>query len=117
MKKNYVQITKIYANAAFISALLLIAGGIILLFEHIAAMGAAQIILGAIILAVLFFAYRTRKDSVSRYLSVVAKNTNAVSSNLMGSFPIPVAVTHIDGSIQWYNDKFSTMFLTQKSKP
>ncbi len=110
MKKNYVQITKIYANAAFISALLLIAGGIILLFEHIAAMGAAQIILGAIILAVLFFAYRTRKDSVSRYLSVVAKNTNAVSSNLMGSFPIPVAVTHIDGSIQWYNDKFSTMF-------
>ena len=40
----------------------------------------------------------------------MAKNSNSVSSNVMGSVPIPVVVTHIDGSVFWYNEKFSELF-------
>ncbi|MCH5210951.1 MAG: DHH family phosphoesterase [Oscillospiraceae bacterium] len=110
MKKNYGQITKTYTRAAFISALLLIAGGVFALFDYNRIAGFAEISAGIVIFILLVVIGQRRKDSISKYLDIIAKNTNVISSNLMGSFPIPVVVTHIDGSIHWYNEMFSEMF-------
>ena len=44
------------------------------------------------------------------FLKIMAKSSNSISANIMDSFPIPIVVVHIDGSICWYNGKFSELF-------
>ncbi len=43
----------------------------------------------------------------------MAKSSNSISANIMDSFPIPIVVVHIDGSICWYNGKFSELFFNK----
>lgn len=110
MKKHYGQITKTYTKAALISALLLIIGGIIFCITRSRFAGIAEIAAGAAIFIAVAVMQSSRKDSVNQFLNTLEKNSNSISANLMGSFPIPIVVTHIDGSIHWYNEKFSEMF-------
>lgn len=119
MKKHYGQITKTYMRVTFIAALLLIIGGISVYITNSASVTMAEIaasveIAAGIILFILIIILKNRrKDSISNYLNIIAKNSNSISANLMGSFPIPVVVAHIDGSIFWYNEKFSELFFNQ----
>ncbi|MDY3972385.1 MAG: DHH family phosphoesterase [Clostridia bacterium] len=110
MKKHYGQITKTYTKAALISALLLIIGGIIFCITRSSFAGIAEIAAGAMIFIAVSVIQSRRKDSVNQFLNTLGKNSNSISANIMGSFPIPVVVTHIDGAIHWYNEKFSEMF-------
>ena len=110
MKKHYGQIIKTCIRAAIISSLLLIIGGILFCITPNRIAGIAEIAVGSVIFIAVFVIRSSRKDSMGKFLNTLAKNSNSISANLMGSFPIPVVVTHIDGSIQWYNEKFSEMF-------
>lgn len=110
MKKRYSQIIKTYSKTALISALLLIIGGIFFCIAQSKIVGLAEIAAGIAVLITVTVIQNSRRDSVNKFLNILAKSSNSVSANLMGSFPIPVVVTHIDGSIQWYNERFSEMF-------
>lgn len=113
MKKHYGQITKIFAHAALISASLLILGGIAVILTEKQYIGIAEIIAGIALFVLVSILQSGKKESVNNYLDILAKNTNTTSSNLIGAFPIPTAVAHIDGTIHWYNDKFSELFMNR----
>lgn len=110
MKKHYGQITKSYTKTAIISALLLIIGAVLFFVTESKIVILSEAVLGAVILLAVLILNRRRKDSVNNFLSLMAKNSNAVSSNVMGSVPMPVVVVHIDGSVFWYNERFSKLF-------
>lgn len=110
MKKYYGHIIKAYSQMAMIASMLLIAGGIVCCVLRSFYIGIAEIIVGIAILASVAVMRNTRKEKLGNYLNILTKGSNTVTSNLMSAFPIPVVVTHIDGSIQWYNDRFSEMF-------
>lgn len=109
MKKYYGQIIKMYSYLAVISAIALIAGGIVVSAEK-NIVGAIEIAAGAVILISAAIVSKRRKDRVGAFLDIVSKNSGAISANIMSSFPIPVAVSHIDGTISWYNEQFSELF-------
>lgn len=113
MKKYYGHIIKTYIILAFISAVLMVVGGITFCLTKSTIAGVVQIMLGAIILICLEILKKKRKDSISNFLNIVAKNSGAITSNVVGSLPIPVAVVHIDGSVNWYNESFSGLFLNK----
>lgn len=113
MKKYYGHIIKTYIILAFISAVLMVVGGITFCLTKNTIAGVVQIILGAIILIFLEILKKKRKDNISNFLNIVAKNSGAITSNVVGSLPIPVAVVHIDGSVNWYNESFSGLFLNK----
>ncbi len=113
MKKYYGQITKTYLKITFFSALILICSGIIVYLTDIPIFGLIEIIIGAVILITVAVLANKRKEYTNNYLNILAKSSNSISANLMGSFPIPVIVAHIDGSIYWYNEKFSELFFNK----
>lgn len=110
MKKHYGQITKSYTKTAIISALLLIIGAVLFFVTESNLVIAAEALAGIIVLCSVMILNRRRKESVNNFLLLMAKNSNTVSSNVMGSVPIPVVVAHIDGSVFWYNERFSQLF-------
>lgn len=110
MRKYYGQITKSYTKAAVISALLLIIGAVLFFVTKNEIVILLEAVSGAGIFGTVLLLNRRRRESVNKFLAMMAKNSNSVSSNVMGSVPIPVVVTHIDGSVFWYNEKFSELF-------
>lgn len=110
MRKYYGQITKSYTKAAVISALLLIIGAVLFFVTKNEIVILLEAVSGAGIFGTVLLLNRRRRESVNNFLAMMAKTSNSVSSNVMGSVPIPVVVTHIDGSVFWYNEKFSELF-------
>ncbi|MCD8180403.1 MAG: DHH family phosphoesterase [Firmicutes bacterium] len=113
MKKYYGQITKTFLRTAFFAALILIIGGILVYFAKAPLIGIAEAVIGALILAAVAVFAKKRKKCTNNYLNILAKSSNSISANLMGSFPIPVIVAQIDGSVYWYNEKFSEFFFNK----
>ncbi len=113
MNKHYGQITKTYTRISVISALLLILGGILFYVTNNIVISAIQIVAGIIIIATVTILNNKRKANVNAFLSQLAKGSSSVSANLMGSFPIPIVVANIDGSINWYNENFSELFFSR----
>jgi c-di-AMP phosphodiesterase-like protein len=111
MKKRYGKIVRYYSIIALIASLLLIAGGIlsIILENHIAE-GVSEIAVGVIILGFTVAVRFKRKQQLTDFLHIVTEETDALSINVMSSFPIPMVVVHIDGTIRWYNERFSELF-------
>lgn len=110
MNKHYGQMTKTYTRAAVISALLLILCGILFYATDTVIVSTVQIIAGFLVLGSVIILKNQRKTNINAFLNQLAKGASYVSANLMGSFPIPVVVANIDGSINWYNEKFSELF-------
>ncbi len=110
MKKYYGQITKSYTKTAIISALLLIIGAVLFFVTENKIVILLEAAAGAGIAAAVIILNYKRRYSVNNFLSLMAKSSNTVSANVMGSVPIPVVVAHIDGSVFWYNEKFSEMY-------
>ena len=117
MNKRYGHVIKICMRFAVLSALALIIGGIAFCvvpnFYSEAGkwtVGVAEIIIGIVILVSAFVMKQKRNKTLENMLSFLTKGTGAVASDLLASFPIPVAAAHIDGSVFWYNEKFSLLF-------
>lgn len=110
MKKHYGQITKAYANAALISAALLVVCGALFILTKSIYAAAAAIAAGIIIFIITSVLRKRRRESVSGYLDIFAKNAGSANANLLGALPLPVTVTHIDGTIRWCNDRFLELF-------
>lgn len=113
MKRYYGRIIMICQRMTFIAALFLIAGGVVsyITENKLAAIG--EIAIGIVIFVSVIILRIKRKKSIDDFLSVLSRGSGAVSANLLGSLPIPVAVAHIDGTISWYNEKFSELFFNQ----
>ena len=114
MKRYYGQIIKNYSKAAYISAALMIICGILFYLTEFKVFILAEGIFGVIIFVAVVFMNKRRKESIRSYLNIITKNSGTVSTNVIAGVPVPVGVAHIDGSLCWYNDKFSDLFCNKK---
>ena len=110
MNKHYGKLTANYACAAYISAALLIAGGISVIFIPNMYIGAAAAAAGIAIFFVMLILRVRRKKTIDGYLGLLEKSTGVMASNPMNALPVPAAACHIDGTIKWYNDMFADVF-------
>lgn len=110
MKKYYGHVIKNYAKAAYISAVLMFVFAVLFYITGNKLPAAAEGTAAIVIFAAVMFMDRKRRDDIRNYLSMITKNSGAVSGSIISGIPIPAAVAHIDGSLYWYNDKFSDLF-------
>lgn len=110
MKKYYGKITKWLSVLAIIASLILVAGGFLTYFAAKNIIGLAEILPGCILLVFAIMLTHKRKNGISGFLNTIADSSNTISANIMTSFPIPVAVANIDGTVNWYNELFSELF-------
>lgn len=113
MRKHYGQVVKTCIKIVFASALLLIICGVLAYAKNGKAVAIFEIIAGMMALCAVIFMRKKRNESVNNFLEIMAKSSNSISANIMDSFPIPIVVAHIDGSICWYNEKFSELFFNK----
>ena len=113
MRKHYGQVVKTCIKIAFASALLLIISGVLSYVIKGKVIAILEIIAGIIAFCAVIFIRNKRNESVNNFLEIMAKSSNSISANIMDSFPIPIVVVHIDGSICWYNGKFSELFFNK----
>lgn len=109
MIKRYGQTMRSLINMCLVFSLLLLASGIYYIFKNELIVGVAEAALGFSATVYFIIFSRKRKTSVNNYVRLLGKDNNPVSSNILMSFPIPMVVAHIDGSIRWYNGVFSEL--------
>lgn len=110
MKKRYGQIIGYYSALSHIAAVALIALGVLSLWLDNQFTAAAGIAAGVLIGTVAAIMRVRRRKRLEQFLNIIIKENDAVSVNAMASLPIPMLVAHIDGSVRWYNECFSTLF-------
>lgn len=110
MKKRYGQIIGYYSALAHIAAAVLIAVGAACLWLDNQIAGIIAVIAGILIGICAAFMRIRRKKQTAQFLDIITKENDAVSVNAMTSLPIPMIVSHIDGSVRWYNECFSALF-------
>ena len=110
MSNHYGKLTTAYASAAYISAALLIAGGISVVFIPNAYIGAAEMAAGVVIFLLMLILRGYRRNIINSYLNHIEKSSGVMASNPMNALPVPAAACHIDGTVKWYNEMFADVF-------
>lgn len=110
MKKRYGQIITQYSALTYTAAACITAAGAVCLLwdNEIAALTAIAV--GVIIAGTGICMRLGRKKRIGEFIHTLFEDNDTVSANALSSLPIPVIVTHIDGSVRWYNEKFSALF-------
>lgn len=107
MRKRYGQTMRFLVLASLGLSMLFIISGVASMISRQLYIGIIDLVIGVFSL-VYFIVFRyNRKTVISEYVRLLGTDNNPVSSNIMSSFPIPMVVTHIDGSVRWYNDHFA----------
>lgn len=110
MNKHYGQITKAYANAALISAVLLILCAGLFYFTKNIYTSLIAAALGVIMVIVVIVLRQQRKNSIKSFLEKIEKTAGAANANILSALPLPAAVAHIDGTVKWFNELFEALF-------
>lgn len=108
--KRYGQIIRQYGVLTQISAAFVIAAGLACLFLDNKTAAPVLIAVGVIIEASAVIMYSGRKKRVNEFIYNFFQDNDVVSANAVSSLPMPVIVAHIDGSVRWYNERFSAIF-------
>ena len=109
MKKKYGQTLKSLFNIIAILSALLVAIGIGALFFNVL-FGIALIIIGLSFFSYYLYFNINRKKRIAEFLENIPGNVTRIRSNVMESFPMPMAIVHMDGTLKWYNESFEAMF-------
>lgn len=110
MKKAYSYAMRNYMSIAVAAAAVLVIAAAVVIARGEIALGAVQGVIGVALFAHLMILGYKRKRDMVRYLRLVTKDETGLSENVLMSVPMPMAVCGIDGTIRWYNDKFSSIF-------
>lgn len=110
MKKRYGQIIGHYSTLTHIAAVVLIAVGAACLWLDSQIAGIIGITSGILIGICAAIMRARRKKQIAQFIDIITQENDAVSVNAMSSLPIPMIVSHIDGSVRWYNECFSALF-------
>ncbi|MGN0150527.1 MAG: hypothetical protein ACI4C7_09810, partial [Clostridia bacterium] len=110
MKKRYGHIVRYYGALALISSILLVLIGAMCFAVEKSIAGISGVAAGIILLICAIVLRVRRKKQITEFLHTVLEENDSVSVNVMARFPIPMVVAHIDGSVRWYNERFSELF-------
>ncbi len=111
MKKIYSHPTRKYMIVATVAALVLIAYGLLTLFTDYdkTLLSVIALVCACLLILYVILVANFRKRAIIKYLHNIT-GAEEFSENIMESVPLPMAVCSIDGSIRWYNKRFSNMF-------
>lgn len=112
MRKTYSHAMRKYITTAVVSAvLMLILAAVFVVFDIDRYMAAGVLIIAAVA-ALVYVALlaKSRKNTIVKYLKNITANDADFSENLITSVPLPMAVCSVDGTIRWYNKRFSMVF-------
>lgn len=110
MKKRYGRTMYSGTGTSAAAAIVTIICGILFILRPNAAAGAAVTAAGLIMLCITMVLTHKRKETARSYLQILSQENGTMSSNFLGRLPIPMTVVNVDGTIKWYNDKFSQLF-------
>ena len=112
MKKRYSHAMRKYLFTAVISAVFMITFALLMAFgdfnKYILAASEAAIAIFAVSYVVILA--RSRKKAIIKYLQNITGDDENISENVITSVPLPMAVCSVDGTIRWYNNRFSKVF-------
>lgn len=112
MKRTYSHAMRKYLSAAIVSAGVMTVFAIVTVFFELNKYVAAGIEIALAVLIAVYVAVlsKSRKKMIVRYLNNITGNEEGLSENVITSVPLPMAVCSVDGTIRWYNERFSTVF-------
>lgn len=112
MKRTYSHAMRKYLSAAIVSAGVMTVFAIVTVFFELNKYVAAGIEIALAVLIAVYVAVlsKSRKDMIVRYLNNITGNEEGLSENVITSVPLPMAVCSVDGTIRWYNERFSAAF-------
>ena len=109
MKKRYGQTMRFLITMCLILSILICGSGILYAVRSDLIIGIAETAAGLLMMVYFLVFESRRKKSVANYVRILGKENNPVSANIISDFPIPMVVVHLDGSIRWYNGRFSEL--------
>lgn len=112
MKRTYSHAMRKYLTAAVTSAAIMMIFAAATIFLELNKYVIAGVEIGLAVLIVVYVGLlsKSRKNTIVRYLHNITGNEESLSENVITSVPLPMAVCSVDGTIRWYNDRFSNVF-------
>lgn len=110
MKKQYGQRVRVFLRIAVACSLLLCGSGMVTILYQKPVPGGVEVFLGLAALLACLTLGRRHIRQMKEYVGAVTQAHNGIAGNILTTFPIPMVVLHIDGSILWYNEPFSALF-------
>ncbi len=111
MKKRYGRIVRYYAALSVcVAAALTLCGIFTAFFTADIYVGAVECSAGIIALVTASVLGKMRKVQMTDFLHSVRSDSGAAATDIVSSFPAPMLMAHIDGTIGWYNELFSELF-------
>ena len=101
MRTRYGQTMRFLVLASLGLSMLFIISGVASMISRQLYIGIIDLVIGIFSLVYFVIFRYNRKTVISEYVRLLGTDNNPVSSNIMSSFPIPMVVTHIDGSVRW----------------
>ena len=115
MKKRYGQIVRSYGALTVCAAGLITVCGIFTIFftdRHY--FGALEGLIGLLLLFAAVVLTKNNRQRISDYLQIIRSDYGYAASDIMSSFPVPILMAHIDGTIGWYNDELAKIAPNKK---
>ncbi len=112
MKKTYSHAMRKYLFAALISAVLMICFASLMVLTDLNKyiLAIAEVLFAFLAISYVVILARSRKKAIIKYLHNITGDDENISENFITSVPLPMAVCSVDGTIRWYNNRFSKVF-------
>lgn len=111
MKKRFGRASRSYIKLAIISAALFaICAAANIIYKSFYVTGAFELIAAAVIVCACLVSENNRRIDAQNFIRSATKAFGSIPSNALSSLPVPMVVAHADGSVKWYNDRFSALF-------
>lgn len=116
MKKTYSRAMRKYLTTAIISAsVMLVFAVLTTVFDWSKYfMAVVEAALAVFIICYVTVVATSRKKTIAKYMHNITGNEHDFSENIMESVPLPMAICSVDGTIRWYNNRFSKIFHGEK---
>ena len=111
MKRKFGRASRSYLKlAVFTAAVLILCAGANIFLDYPYEIAALEAAAALIVLCVSAYGENKRKNDAEKYIRSVTKSAGNIPSNALENLPLPMVVARADGTIRWYNERFSLLF-------
>ena len=110
MKQKYGHTIKSLFRITALLSVMAIVGGVYCILTDNIIFGAIEAAIGLGFLAYYIHKNIDRKKRIEEFLNNIPDNVTRIRSNIMETFPMPMIIVHMDGTLKWYNESFEKLF-------
>ena len=104
MKRKFGRTSRSYMKlAVFIAAVLILCAAANIFLDYSYAIGAIETAAAFIILCAAAYGENKRRNDAENYIRSVTKSAGNLPSNALEHLPVPMVVTHADGTVDTYD--------------